>query len=80
MRKIFIGIIIGVFSVCLLSLSSMDHSIPARILVPAKPLRTIYVKGIDNMYKYLKKGYQVQNVIIAHHEDPFFLMVLYKLY
>ena len=32
------------------------------LAIPAKPTATVYVRGIDGMYKYLKKGYQVQAV------------------
>ena len=48
--------------------------------VPAKPIATVYVRGTDDMYKYIKKGYQVQDVVGSgsanqwHHS---FLMVKY---
>lgn len=48
--------------------------------VPAKPTATVYVRGTDDMYKYIKKGYQVQaveaggNSSIEYHS---FLMVKY---
>jgi hypothetical protein len=47
--------------------------------VPAKPIATVYVRGTDEMYKYIKKGYQVQDVVGGdnnqwHHS---FLMVKY---
>jgi hypothetical protein len=47
--------------------------------VPAKPIATVYVIGTDEMYKYIKKGYQVQDVVGVdnnqwHHS---FLMVKY---
>ena len=48
--------------------------------IPAKPIATVYVRGNDNMYKYIKKGYQVQaveaggNSSIDYH---CFLMVKY---
>jgi|LakMenEpi03Aug12_release.lakeMendotaPanAssembly.Ray.scaffolds.fasta_scaffold2299643_1 hypothetical protein len=48
--------------------------------VPAKPTATVYVRGTDDMYKYIKKGYQVQaveaggNSSIDYH---MFLMVKY---
>ena len=48
--------------------------------VPAKPIATVYVRGTDEMYRYIKKGYQVQavesggNTSIEYHS---FLMVKY---
>jgi len=50
------------------------------LLVPAKPIVTLYVGGTDEMYKYIKKGYQVQEIVdggsgsAGHHS---FLMVKY---
>ncbi len=49
------------------------------LVVPSKPIATVYVRGTDEMYKYIKKGYQVQDVVGGdyntwHHS---FLMVKY---
>ncbi len=48
--------------------------------VESQPIATVYVKGVDNMYKYLKKGYQVQDVVdsgSANELNHSFLMVKY---
>ena len=47
--------------------------------VPAKPIATVYVNGTDDMYKYIKKGYQVQDVVGNHSQKEYhyFLMVKY---
>jgi hypothetical protein len=48
--------------------------------VPAKPIATVYVLGTDDMYKYIKKGYQVQDVVgsgSANEWHHHFLMVKY---
>jgi len=48
--------------------------------VPAKPIATVYVNGTDDMYKYIKKGYQVQDVVgsgSANEWHHHFLMVKY---
>ena len=47
--------------------------------VPAKPIATLYVQGTDEMYKYIKKGYQVQDVVGGDYNqwDHSFLMVKY---
>ena len=48
--------------------------------VPAKPIATVYVRGTDAMYKYIKKGYQVQEVVDsggANEWHHMFLMVKY---
>lgn len=47
--------------------------------VPAKPIATVYVRGIDEMYRYIKKGYQVQDVVGGDYNqwDHSFLMVKY---
>ena len=50
------------------------------LVVPAKPIATVYVSGIDAMYKYIKKGYQVQLVTDGGWKTPeyhMFLMVKY---
>ena len=47
--------------------------------VPAKPIATVYVRGTDEMYKYIKKGYQVQDVVGGDDNqwNHSFLMVKY---
>lgn len=48
--------------------------------VPAKPIATVYVRGTDEMYKYIKRGYQVQDVEAGgttSAEYHSFLMVKY---
>jgi hypothetical protein len=48
--------------------------------VPAKPIATVYVRGTDEMYKYIKKGYQVQEIADGGNlseRDHSFLMVKY---
>ena len=48
--------------------------------VPAKPTATVYVRGTDDMYKYIKKGYQVQEIADGgwkNVENHMFLMVQY---
>lgn len=50
------------------------------LAVPAKPITTVYVKGTDEMYKYIKKGYQVQAVTDGGGGNEWyhsFLMVKY---
>ena len=50
------------------------------LVVPAKPQATVYVTGADAMYKYIKKGYQVQAVTDGgwkNTENHMFLMVKY---
>jgi hypothetical protein len=49
--------------------------------IPAKPIATVYVRGTEAMYKYIKKGYQVQDVVgsgqSANELYHSFLMVKY---
>ena len=50
------------------------------LTVPAKPIATVYVTGTDAMYKYIKRGYQVQAVTDMGWKTPeyhMFLMVKY---
>ena len=50
------------------------------LTVPAKPIATVYVRGTDAMYKYIKRGYQVQAVTDGGHSNDLyhsFLMVKY---
>ena len=71
-----------------MSMTITDASNDARIngptgivlSVPAKPIATVYVTGTDAMYKYIKKGYQVQAVTDLgwkNAENHMFLMVKY---
>jgi hypothetical protein len=92
MRKTILGITIGIamFSVLLFTMSMTISDArkdkrfggygPHVILtVPAKPLHTLYVLGTDDMYKYIKKGYQVQEVVGTDNNTDAhrFLMVKY---
>ena len=48
--------------------------------VPAKPIATVYAYGTEEMYRYIKKGYQVQAVEAGGNgsaENHMFLMVKY---
>ena len=47
--------------------------------IPAKPKSTVYVAGTAEMYRYIKKGYQVQSVVAntTNTEYHMFLMVKY---
>ncbi len=48
--------------------------------IPAKPIATVYVRGTDDMYKYIKKGYQVQEIADGGSSNQWyhsFLMVKY---
>lgn len=47
--------------------------------VPARPIATVYVEGTAEMYRYIKKGYQVQSVVAktTNTEYHMFLMVKY---
>ena len=48
--------------------------------VPAKPSSTVYVLGQKKMYKLIKNGYQVQQVLDGgsmRSENHYFLMVKY---
>jgi hypothetical protein len=50
------------------------------LTVPAKPVATVYVRGTDAMCKYIKKGYQVQEIADGgweNVENHMFLMVKY---
>ena len=50
------------------------------LVVPAKPRATVYVTGTYAMYKYIKRGYQVQEIADLgwkNAEDHMFLMVKY---
>ena len=49
------------------------------LTVPAKPTYTVYVLGEDQMKIYIKKGYQVQEVVGTDNNTSYhrFLMVKY---
>jgi hypothetical protein len=49
------------------------------LTVPAKPTYTVYVLGVDEMKLYIKKGYQVQEVVGTDNNTDYhrFLMVKY---
>lgn len=88
MKKENLGYLIAGFAIFMtMSMTISQASNDARIngpngivlSVPAKPIATVYVRGTDEMYKYIKKGYQVQDVVGGdyntwHHS---FLMVKY---
>ena len=88
MKKENIGYLLAGFAIFItMSMTINDAQNDARIngpngivcSIPAKPIATVYVRGTDEMYKYIKKGYQVQDVVGGdnnqwHHS---FLMVKY---
>jgi hypothetical protein len=88
MKKENIGyLLVGFAFFVMMSMTITDASKDTRfrgtngviLSVPAKPIATVYVRGTDEMYKYIKKGYQVQDVVGGdnnqwHHS---FLMVKY---
>lgn len=48
--------------------------------IPAKPTATVYVRGTEAMYKYIKKGYQVEEIAdggATYTDYHSFLMVKY---
>ena len=71
MKRILLGIAIGIAVILTLSMSISEASNDRRfggnsgvtLTVPAKPIATQYVMGPDQMYVYLKRGYQVQQVV-----------------
>lgn len=88
MKKIILGTVIGITILATLSMTIDQARVTNRISgsagvhlnVPAKPAATAYVMGTEKMYQYIKKGYQVQQVV----GDPshaatyhYFLMVKY---
>jgi hypothetical protein len=88
MKKIILGAIIGITILATLSMTIDQAGVTNRISgssgvhlnVPAKPAATAYVMGTEKMHQYLKKGFQVQQVV----GDPshaatyhYFLMVKY---
>ncbi len=88
MKRENIGYLIaGIAFFVMMSMTITDASNDTRfkatngvmLSVPAKPIATLYVIGTDDMYKYIKKGYQVQDVvgINGQKEYHYFLMVKY---
>ena len=89
MEKENLGYLIAGFAIFMtMSMTINDASKDSRfkatngvmLSVPAKPIATVYVRGTDKMYKYIKKGYQVQAVTDGgHSHDSYhsFLMVKY---
>ena len=88
MKKIILGAVIGITILATLSMTIDQARVTSRISgssgvhlnVPAKPAATAYVMGTEKMYQYIKKGFQVQQVV----GDPshaatyhYFLMVKY---
>ena len=88
MKKENLGYLIAGFAIFVtMSMTISDAQNDARIngpngivfSIPAKPIATVYVRGTDEMYKYIKKGYQVQDVVGGDYNqwDHSFLMVKY---
>ena len=92
MKKENIGyLLVGVTLLLILTMSMtidegrttnrISGSSGVHLIVPARPASTIYVQGTDKMYKYIKKGYQVQDVIgdpnYSSSKYNYFLMVKY---
>ena len=80
-----LGILLTVVSSMTVTSASNDRRFGGyngiTLTVPAKPTSTVYVMGKDQMYVYLKRGYQVQQVVgDPTHSDGYhyFLMVKYK--
>jgi hypothetical protein len=86
----FFSFVGGIIFVALLSVSPEkaylgSGGVRATYTIPIKPSSTVYVKGTEKMYEYLKKGYQVQEVVpngssTAEGAYVGFLMVKYKSY
>ena len=89
MKKENLGYLIAGFAIFMtmsmtISQASRDNRFKATngvmLTVPAKPRATVYVTGTDAMYKYIKRGYQVQEIADLgwkNAEDHMFLMVKY---
>lgn len=88
MKKIILGAVICITILATLSMTidqarfsdRISGSTGVHLNVPAKPAATAYVMGTEKMYQYIKKGFQVQQVV----DDPthastyhHFLMVKY---
>ena len=88
MRNIFLGGTIGVTIMFLVSMTINQGANDKRIggndntgihlIVPATPTSTVYVE-YNKLNYYLKKGYQVQQVVPGYPEkqNHYFLMVKY---
>lgn len=89
MKQTAIGIIIGILIVTTLSVT-VNQAKSSRffggnpdtgihLIVPAKPISTVYVMGEDQMKLYIKKGYQVQEIVGTDNNRwyHYFLMVKY---
>ena len=95
MKKENIGYLIaGMTFFMMISMTITDASKDKRfkadkgvvLSVPARPIATVYVAGTAEMYRYIKKGYQVQSVVgsgpggttnTTNTEYHMFLMVKY---
>jgi hypothetical protein len=84
MKKLFLVIALFVTLSLTLDKGSNDPRVSGSsgvlLNVPAQPKFTVYVQGIDKMNKYLKKGFQVQEVKdygSSNSNNHFFLMVKY---
>ena len=83
MKNLILAFIGGIIFTSLLSVSYSDvKSFRTNLgyTIPVKPMSTVYVVGTDNMYKYLNKGYQVQQMLGHNsiHTNIGFLMIKYK--
>lgn len=83
LRYILVGFALFLIMSMTLSEGARDVMINGSFVlnVPAKPSSTVYVQGVDNMNKYIKRGYQVQEVVDAGHHHPrfhYFLMIKYQ--
>jgi len=88
MRKTILGITIGIVLLFTMSMTISDANKDKRfggygahviLTVPAKPTSTAYVLGVYQMKLYIKKGYQVQEVVGTDNNTDYhrFLMVKY---
>jgi len=85
-KYITLAFICGIIFSTMLSVSQSDvkkrnNNTNIEYTIPVKPFNTVYVVGTKNMYKYLSKGYQVQETVAATSASPKyvgFLMVKYK--
>lgn len=86
MKYLILGFIATFSFLALLSVSQYDANkrrtnvIHINYTIPVKPSSTVYVEGTDKMYKYLAKGYQVQQTQgqYSHNSGVGFLMVKYN--
>ena len=85
-KYITLAFICGIIFSTMLSVSQSDakkrnNNTNIEYTIPVKPLNTVYVRGTKTMYKYLSKGYQVQETAVAGSTSSKyvgFLMVKYK--